>query len=127
MTRCVSRRARGAAVSAVFLCAILAAGAPVLVPRAYAPILVSRAYAHGDAAWIMLNAATRACCGPQDCHALPEGSAHQVGIAEWVLPALGVRVREGDKNLYASIDDRWWVCLKPDGGVRCVFKPVPAV
>lgn len=94
-----------------------------LVASVFGP---QRLAAHGAAAWIMADPAIRHCCGPHDCRALPAGAARALAPGVWELPSLGVIVRQGDPGLFPSIDDHWWVCVRPDGTLRCLFRPVPA-
>lgn len=86
---------------------------------------------HGAAHWIQTNPLYvdingMHCCGPADCRPdheskfreTDEGIEIATGAGDWTLFPKSYRAR----GLYASIDDRWWICVR-GGVVKCVFKP----
>ena len=78
--------------------------------------------AHGDAAWIMADPATRWCCGPQDCFELQTVASTAAGW-EFASPVNGEKtvVTYRFPNRYPSINEHFWVCMNGSGGVRCFF------
>ena len=85
------------------------------------------ALAHGSADWIMAepryrDAAGIHCCGPQDCAVAPPGTVVQT-LDGWRVNATGRLFRDGDRDLYDSIDGQIWLCHR-DGRDRCLFVPV---
>ena len=95
-----------------------------------ATLLPLAALAHGDAAWIMQephfkDRAGLHCCGPADCSAVPAGTVVRV-IDGWRVVATGRVFRDGDPDLYDSIDHRIWLCHR-SAHDRCLFVPVSGV
>ena len=82
-------------------------------------LLSSPAFAHGDASWIMNNPATSYCCGPNDCGPVRRDEV-KVTREGYVYDGRVIPFAEAKH----SIDDQFWVCLKPDGSPRCFFAPV---
>lgn len=91
------------------------------------------ARAHGDAAWIMENPETRACCGPQDCGPLRVygGTVEESAPGEYrvTLPPGGHPLvprgasktfHEGGHNVYWSQRLEPYVCAW-GGELRCFF------
>lgn len=81
----------------------------------------STAWAHGDAAWIQKKHPR--CCGENDCHRLVSGSVFPVpgGYAiAWQDQTYQVGVHEA----LPSVDSDYWLCVEPDGRLRCLFAPM---
>ena len=95
-----------------------------------AALLPLAALAHGDAAWISsepryVDRNKIHCCGPADCSAAPAGAVVRV-IDGWRVVATGRMFRDGDPDLYDSIDHRIWLCHR-GGDDRCLFVPISGV
>lgn len=102
---------RWAGAAALLLALLLPAGEP---------------RAHGDAAWIMANPATRMCCGPKDCEPLPENAVRWT-VGGWIIAATGEVIPLGDARVHRSIDHQFWRCRhlagEKAGQTRCLFVP----
>ena len=97
----------------------------LLAPLAVMAPLV--ALAHDDASWIMVepsyrDAAGIHCCSPSDCAVAPPGAVTRT-LDGWRVNATGRLFRDGDRDLYDSIDGQIWLCHR-DGRDRCMFVPV---
>ena len=91
-----------------------------------AALLPFAALAHGDAAWISsepryVDRNKIHCCGVADCAATPAGAVVRVRDG-WRVIATGRVFRDGDPDLYASVDARIWLCHR-QGSDRCLFIP----
>lgn len=83
------------------------------------------AIAHGDYDWIRLgdyrNHQGEACCGRDDCSAVPHARVRAGADGFVLLGRGGLSVRRSEA--LASEDGRYWLCAYPDGRVRCFFAP----
>ena len=65
------------------------------------------------------------CCGFYDCAPLPEGSVifdgsqGQRGV--WII--IPTKEKVPDAEALPSRDHRYWRCHRPDGKLRCFFRP----
>ena len=99
----------------------------ILFPLAAAlAIAAGSAAAHGPAAWIQngqyrnLSGTREHCCGPNDCAMYPSRDVQVRPDGYMVRPA-GVLVPTDQAQF--SEDDKYWLCRKPDGSMRCFFVP----
>ena len=89
-------------------------------------LLATQAHAHGDAAWIAAeprykDRAGLHCCGLTDCAVAPRDAVVRL-LDGWRVVATGRVFRDGDPDLYVSIDERIWLCTRA-GSDRCLFVP----
>jgi hypothetical protein len=89
-------------------------------------LAAASAAAHGPAAWIQnghyrnLTGTREHCCGPNDCAAY-NSSDVQVRPDGYMVRPAGVLVPTDQAQF--SEDDKYWLCRKPDGSMRCFFIP----
>jgi hypothetical protein len=88
------------------------------------------ALGHGDAAWIQngnyrnLSGANEHCCGINDCHKILRSDVQSRPGGYYVV-SLGLLVPYNQAQV--SEDDTFWVCVRPDGVMRCFFSPSQGV
>ena len=96
-----------------------------------AMLLGEPALSHGDAWWIMaqpsyIDAKGQHCCGPSDCEPVP-ARVEIIERSDGIL-VNGHLLPHGQRGIYWSRDDRWWVCIDPmSRKPKCVFRPQPVM
>ena len=95
-----------------------------------AALLPLAALAHGDAAWISsepryVDRNKIHCCGVADCRKVERSAVTRI-LEGWRLVDTGRVFRDGDPDLYDSIDDDIWLCRR-EGTDRCLFVPALGV
>lgn len=95
----------------------------LLLTLALAAVLGPPARAHGDAAWIMADQATRYCCGIRDCRVLEDQEVSQEG-GQWKVNGQPVAARDVHPTAPEG-GSLYWACFyEPALTVpRCLFVP----
>lgn len=91
--------------------------------------------AHDDADWIRQNPDTSYCCGPSDCHRIPDTDIIALPNGGWRYVPTGEEFRKKDTNVHRSIDGNFWRCISnqmiggygriPQNATRCFFYTEP--
>ena len=82
------------------------------------------ALAHGDALWIQngqyrnLSGRHEQCCGEHDCRRLLRTEVETRPGGYWVR-TMGILVPYDQAQV--SEDEFFWICIRPDGAMRCFF------
>lgn len=89
-------------------------------------VISGRAFGHGDAQWIANGQYRGAdgliCCGKNDCVQVPDDSVRATR-GGYVFSLPGGIATVPFRDVLISEDEHFWICLRTDGTIRCVFAP----